>query len=195
MRLNNAPNDIGTALAILYPETAPGPGEQDDAILDDERFFVAERRAKTARMYQQKRTMRQISAELKVSLGTVHSDIQAVLNGWRQFARQSVADLIVLELARLAHREADIEVEWEKSKGDLTETATGRRTNTSGTFDTAAVKKRQRNGDPRLAALLLKCWEMRCKLLGLLRPEDFASKGNVLPPTKFVAGIDPVDAV
>lgn len=195
MTLNKAPADVGVTLAILWPETAPNLDEPEDGILDEERLIVAERRAKSARLYQQKKTMRTIAAELKVSLGTVHRDIQAVLQGWRRFARQQVADLIVMELARLAHREADIEIEWEKSKGDLTETATGRRTNQSGSFDTAAVKKRQRCGNPQLAQLLLKCWEMRCKLLGLLRPEDFAAKGNILPPTKFVAGIDPVDAV
>jgi len=195
MASNNGNEDYGATLALLWPETASAPGEAADHNLDNERFLVAERRAKSARLYQQKKTMRQIAAELKVSLQTVHADIHAVLEGWKLYARQNMAQLIVSEIARLAHREADIEIEWERSKGSYTEdnAQTGSRGQNS--FSQASRKTRQRYGDPRLAALLLKCWEMRCKLLGMLKPDDLSSRGDTLPPVKLVAGIDPVELV
>lgn len=195
MRTNKTPEDIGTTLALLWPEAAPAPGEEGDAILDAERMIVAERRAKTARLYYGRKTMREIAAELKIGLATVHDDIHTVLEGWARYARQNLAMLVVNELARLNELERDITVEWEKSKGEVVETSTGRRTGGSGGGqDTAAVKKKQRYGDPRLAALLLKCWESRCKLLKLLTPDDMKGNDN-LPPVKFVAGLDPVEAV
>lgn len=195
MAVNNGSEDYGTTLALLWPETAPAPGESADRNLDDERFTISERRAKAARLYQQKKTMRQIAAELKVSLRTVHTDIHAVLEGWKLYARQHIAELIVMELSRLAHRESDIEIEWERSKGSYTEdnAQTGSRGQNS--FSQASRKTRQRYGDPRLAALLLKCWEMRCKLLGMLKPEDISARADSLPPVKLVAGIDPVELV
>lgn len=195
MRPNKTPEDIGTTLALLWPEAAPAPGEEGDTILDAERLIVAERRAKTARLYYARKTMRDIAAELKIGLATVHDDIHTVLAGWARYAKQNVAMLVVNELARLNHIERDIEIEWEKSKGEVVETATGRRSNSTGSHDTAAVKKKQRYGDPRLAALLLKCWENRCKLLKLLNQDDLKGNGDNLPPVKFVAGLDPVEAV
>jgi len=55
------------------------------------------------------------------------------------------------------------------------------------------VEKKQKYGDPRLHGLPVKRWENRCKLLGLLKPEDF--RKTDLPPVKLVAGIDPSEAV
>lgn len=195
MASNNNSEDYGATLALLWPETASAPGEAVDSNLDNERFVVAERRAKAARLYQSKKTMRQIAAELKVSLNTVHLDIHAVLEGWKLYARQNMAQLIVSEIARLAHREADIEIEWERSKVSYSEDNAQTGTRGSNTFNQASRKTRQRYGDPRLAALLLKCWEMRCKLLGMLRPEDLQNRGDSLPPVKLVAGFDPMEAV
>ena len=195
MAVNKDSEDYGTNLALLWPETAPAPGESADLNLDDERFIMAERRAKAARLYQQKKTMRQIAAELKVSLRTVHTDIHAVLAGWKLYARQNIAELIVSELARLANREADIEIEWERSKTSYSEDNAQTGTRGSNAFNQASRKTRQRYGDPRLAALLLKCWEMRCKLLGMLKPDDLSSRSDSLPPVKLIAGINPVDLV
>lgn len=195
MASNTESEDYGTTLALLWPETAPAPGEQADRNLDNERFLIAERRAKAASLYHAKKSMREISAQLKVSLQTVHADIHAVLDGWKRFARQNMAELIVRELARLAHREMDIEIEWERSKTSYSEDSAQAGTRGQNQFGQTSRKTRQRFGDPRLAALLLKCAEMRYRLLGILKPEDISARGDSLPPVKLIAGTNPVEMV
>jgi len=187
-------SDIAVSLAVLWPETNPADDEEG-SYLDNERLIIAERRKKASELYLAKWSMRKIADELKVSLRTVQRDIHAVLDGWEKYTKQNYSRLIVNELARLAHRESDIEIEWEKSKGEVTETSTGKRRVNGNTHDTAAVKKKQRYGDPRLAQLLLRCWELRCKLLKLLTAEDVLQKDKVIQGVKLVAGIAPGELV
>jgi len=191
------PNSNALSIALLYPSAAAAPGESEDAYLDNERMLIAERRAQAARMYCGHRTMREIAAELKVSLGTIHSDLQAVLNGIRQHVKQHATELLCQEILKLNEFESDVTREWERSKGEYVETTQGKRND--GTprkvFGMAQTKRKQRSGDAKLAALILKCREMRFKLLGLLNVEDILKKGDTMPPVKFVAGLDPVEAV
>lgn len=177
-------------LSFFFPEVT----EDEARYLDGETAAIMHRRTRVMAMYRRGRSMTAIRDELKCSLGTVHRDIHTVLEGYRRIAARSAQEHVADQLQRLASREADIEAEWEKSKGEQVETTTGRRGTSGGSYDQAAVKKRQRYGDPRLAALLLGCWDRRCKLLGLLRPEDFRGKDGT-PPVKLVAGLDPVEQV
>lgn len=179
-------------LSFFFPEITP-----DEArCIDSETVVIMERRVRVMALYRRGRTMKAIADEVRCSLGTVHGDIHAVLEGYKRMSGRDAAAHVADSLQRLAAREADIEGEWEKSKGESVETYTGRRgVKGGGSSDEAKVKKKQRYGDPRLAALLLGCWDRRCRLLGLLKSDDFRASRDALPPVKYVAGVDPVELV
>lgn len=151
-------------LSLFFPEIAPGEART----LDGETAKIAERRARVMHGYRRGLGMGTIAQQVGCSLGTVHHDLHAVLEGYRRIAARSAAEHLADALQRLNHRELDIQGEWEKSKGESVEAHTSRRTVGQSQTDHATVKKRQRYGDPRLAALLMGCWDRRCKLLGLL---------------------------
>jgi len=175
--------------AAFWPEITPDEGET----LDNETLTIADRRVRVAAAYCARKSMRTIATELKCSFGTVQGDLKAVFEGWKRMAVRSMAEQIADALMRLTERETDIEREWEKSKGSRTETHS-EQTGGDRPSSKAKVRKREGYGDPRLAALLIQCWDRRCKLLGLLRPEDFR-KIDALPPVKYVAGLDPAEVV
>ena len=172
-------------LGLLFPEVT----DEEGRTLDNETLLIAERRIRVIARYRRRESMRQISIAEKCSFGTVRNDIHVILENYKRIAARSAQEHIADQLQRLADREADIEAEWEKSKGERIETHAEQRNGSS----TAKLKKKQAYGDPRLAMILLQCWDRRCKLLGLLQPGDFGKDG--LPPVKMVAGLDPVEAV
>lgn len=169
--------------------------EEEAKTLDNETVIIMERRARVMSLYRSGRTMRDITTEVKVSLRTIHKDIHFVFDGYKRIAARNAAEHIADALQRLTSREIDIEQEWEKSKGEYVETVSGRRAQGQEASDMASVKKRQRYGDPRLATLLLQCWDRRCKLLGLLSGDDLKALASTLPPVKMVKGINPAELV
>src|SRR5262245_46900000 len=143
-------------LSFFFPEVT----EEEARYLDGETATIMERRARVMSLYRRGRTMRAIKDEVGCALGTVQRDIHIVLEGYKRLANRNADEHLADALQRLSAREADIETEWEKSKGEKVETYTGRRSKgkpgkdqTDGT-DEARVRKTQRYGDPRLAALL-----------------------------------------
>lgn len=172
--------------ADYFPEITPEEGKT----LDAETFRIAERRLSVVRLYRRGLSMRAIAEQVKCSPGTVHADIHAVLEGVKRQADRTARDHLADMLQRLADREMQIETDLERSRGEQVETVGGRRVLVSGNVDTTSVKRRTKYGDPRLHALLLKCWELRAKLLGLLKNAD-ADPGQV--PVKLVSGIDPME--
>ena len=173
-------------LSFFFPEVTEGEAR----ILDRETLRIMQRRVRVIGLYRQRMTMMAIAEEVGCSYGTVHSDMHTVLEGYKRIAAHNVQDHLADQLQRLAAREADIEAEWEKSKGDRVETFAEQRS--SG--NTAKLKKKQAYGDPRLAHILLQCWDRRCRLLGLLEAGDVRGRDG-LPPVKLVAGLDPLEVV
>src|SRR5262245_10120261 len=170
-------------LSFFFPEVT----EEEARYLDGETATIMERRARIMAMYRRVRTVREVRDEVGCALGTVQRDIHIVLEGYKRLANRNADEHLADALQRLSAREADIEAEWEKSKWEKVETYTGRRSKgkNSGTdTDEARVRKTQRYGDPRLAALLMQCWDRRCRLLGLLKAEDMTAIR--IPPTKVV---------
>jgi hypothetical protein len=179
-----------TPLSSLFPEIT----EEEAHLLDGETAMIAERRSYIMTLYRRRMSMRAIAELAKCSLGTVHRDIHVVLEGYKRIAARAAKDHIADMLQRLAHREAQIEEDLDRSRGEFQETSTSRRSTANGTQDQAVVKKRTKYGDPRLHALLQGYWDRRCKLLALLNPADFG-KGD-LPPVKIISGgIDPAELV
>lgn len=164
------PPDV-TPLSFFFPEVT----DEEATYIDGGTVAIMERRSKVMARYRRGGTIRGIAEELKCSIGTVHHDIHTVLQGYRRIAQRTAAEHVADQLQRLAAREADIEGEWEKSKGEQVETMSGKGKGSKDVpaADEVKTKKKQRYGDPRLAALLIGIWDRRCKLLGLMRPEDF----------------------
>lgn len=176
------------SVADLFPEVTP----EEARYLDHETLIVAERRLKVARLYRRGRSMKDIAAELKVNGTTITHDLQVILDGIRRQAARTMGEHIADALHRLAHREAELEDDLDRSRGELVEQSAGRRAAGGTSYDTTTVKKKQRYGDPRLHALLVKCWENRCRLLGLLKDQS-QDPGKV--PVKLVSGINPEELV
>jgi len=177
-------------LRLLWPESAPETAQS----VDQESAAMAERRARVFRLYARGKTMRQVAEEAGTSLATVCRDVNHVLDAYRLAALQDAHHHVARELARLAAIEAELWDAWERSKGEATETTTARRGGASGEAGESRTRRRQRDGDPRVMRLVLGCWERRCRLLGLLRAEDFKDTG-AMPPVKLVAGLDPAELV
>lgn len=162
------PDHPGGAAQPSAADFFPGVTPAESQTLDRETCRIEERRLRVMALYRSGLGMAAIAERSGCSLATCYRDVQAVLEGYRRIAARSAAEHLADALQRLNHRELDIQGEWEKSKGESVEAHTSRRTANGGQTDHATVKKRQRYGDPRLAALLMGCWDRRCKLLGLL---------------------------
>jgi len=197
MSAASLPTDPAVRFTPEYFWPALTEGECDP--LDNESFLIAERRTRVAAAYCRGLSMREVAKEVStteksISFSTVRDDLQAVFRGWQKVAIRSRGEQIARELMLLAHREADIEREWEKSKGERVEQYAERREGKTPSTGTK-LKKIQGVGDPRLAALLLQCWDRRCRLLGLLEAADLRKNPEVAPTAKLIAGVDPVEAV
>lgn len=189
------------AIRILWPEVAP---EEQDAI-DPETALIAEQKAKIFRLYTRGMSCRAVAEELarEYSKGgqveprhysTISRYIREIHDNYRLIALQDAAIHIASQLAKLDLMEKELWLAWDRSTGELVETTTGRRQTSSNSFDSAVVKKKQREGNPKIMALIQGCWDRRSKLTGIMNEKDFNSMTG-LPPVKMVAGIDPLEAV
>lgn len=192
---------VPPGIRILWPEVVP----EDQDRLDHESAVMAERKAKVFRLFTRGMSCRAIADYLASEsnsskaveprhYSTISRYVKEIFDNYRLISLQDAASHTAQALAKLDVMESELWAAWDRSKGEFIETTTGRRTTAAGSNDIAAVKKKQRNGEPKIMTLIQGVWDRRCKLLGLLKTDDFRAM-NGLPPVKFVAGIDPVDAV
>jgi hypothetical protein len=178
-----------TPLSFFFPTITDDEAQK----IDGESVRIMERRTRVMDLYRRGRSMDTIRKELGCSLGTVHADLHAVLDGYRKIAARSAQEHIAAMIQLLVHREAQIEADLDRSRGSSQERITSRRDGGTGQTGSATIKTRTKYGDPRLHALLQGYWDRRCKLFGLLKLDDAR---NQTPPTvKLVAGIDPQELV
>jgi hypothetical protein len=80
-------------------------------------YVIAARRAKVASLLLSGRKQREIAAALKVSLGTVNADLQAILQEWQKTQLHAVDTAKVLDLKRI---DAALKSIWSKvTNGEL----------------------------------------------------------------------------
>lgn len=175
---------------FFFPTITP----EEAKTLDSETVAIADRRTRVMHLYRERKSMRAIAEELGLKLTTVHRDINAVMDGYHRMTAKNVKDHIAEMLSQLAHREYQIELAWAKSMGEVVETSATKRKTSNGDHDTTAIKKKHLTGNPNYSAQLLKCWEYRARLLGLLRKDDIDA-ANASAQTKLVAGMIPEDEV
>lgn len=112
------------------------------------------------------------------SLGTVHKDVQRLINEWREYRLEDTDDKITAELARIDLVIKEAWAAWEKSKEDYekrstTAMFTPKKDKQGVKITMESVKQFQNEamercyGNPKYLDIILKAMEQRCKLLGL----------------------------
>nr|DAN49774.1 MAG TPA: hypothetical protein [Caudoviricetes sp.] len=163
-----------------------------------------------AQLYKRGFTIRAIKAELMkrfdlkaLSTATIHRDIQALLNEWRESRLANIDDALQLELTRIDDIVKELWEQWEKSKEDYTRTQRKRKgaptknntansedgsvndttNNEGGSIKTFSIEEQTQQviglGNPAYIAEIRQQLSERRKLLGLYAPEKRDIKGDV----------------
>nr|DAK10594.1 MAG TPA: hypothetical protein [Caudoviricetes sp.] len=152
-----------------------------------------------AQLYKRGFTIRAIKAELMkrfdlkaLSTATIHRDIQALLNEWRESRLANIDDALQLELTRIDDIVKELWEQWEKSKEDYTRTQRKRKgapaknnttSNEDGSIKTFSIEEQTQQviglGNPAYIAEIRQQLSERRKLLGLYAPEKRDIKGDV----------------
>lgn len=163
-----------------------------------------------AQLYKRGFTVRAIKAELMkrfdlkaLSTATIHRDIQALLNEWRESRLANIDDALQLELTRIDDIVKELWEQWEKSKEDYTRTQRKRKgaptknntansedgsvndttNNEGGSIKTFSIEEQTQQviglGNPAYIAEIRQQLSERRKLLGLYAPEKRDLTGEV----------------
>ena len=152
-----------------------------------------------AQLYKRGFTVRAIKAELMkrfdlkaLSTATIHRDIQALLNEWRESRLANIDDALQLELSRIDDIVKELWEQWEKSKEDYTRTQRKRKgaptknntaNNEDGSIKTFSIEEQTQQviglGNPAYIAEIRQQLSERRKLLGLYAPEKRDLTGDV----------------
>lgn len=129
-----------------------------------------ERRERVSRLYLRGLSQERIASEVGASQATVSRDLTAVQAAWQQSALVDIDEARARELARIDELERTYWAEYEASKEERVITSTER---TEGKLQQskAAVRKEQRQGDPRYLSGVQWCIERRCAILGIDAPK------------------------
>jgi hypothetical protein len=137
-------------------------------------------------------SMRKIAAELGVSVWTVHNDLAVVRKVWREEMAAEYEIWKDRELERIDKLELAAWDGWQRSLQDAVKISermvpVGNGSERVGVEQTMETKGQA--GDPSFLAVIAKCIEQRCKILGLYAPvrKDVTQNGVSV---KYVIGID-----
>lgn len=113
-------------------------------------------------------TQTEIANHLDMAQGHISRIIKKVRNEWREQRVSDMDDLVNLELKKLDKLEREAWSAWERSQKPAQEAETV----TKDGADLPTKKKiKGQSGDPRHLAVVAKCIERRCELLGLDAPK------------------------
>ncbi len=150
-----------------------------------------------AKLYRRGYSIRKIRAEVmkrldlpSLSTKTVHSDIQYLLQEWRDDRLKDMNDALQLELERIDDTCRELWEQWEKSKSDYTKVTNKRkgapqRDQQSGqsSIRTYSIEETSQNavglGNPAYISEIRNQLAERRKLLGLYAPEKKAVTGEI----------------
>lgn len=140
--------------------------------------IATERIANVNRLYAQGLPQTTIAKRLGISQHTVCEDIKTGREIWLATVKENRQSLVAAELEKLNAIEYEAFDQWNKSTKpaieERTEEESGTAQNPTGKTKRAKTK-RGRIGDSRLLAIIVKCIERRCALLGLDAPPQTAS--------------------
>lgn len=149
---------------------------------------VAKRSVEVVDRYAQGQSMWHIARTMCIPFPTVHRDILTARKNWKDKNILRIEAIKEKELDKIDQIEARAVASYELSLRESSETITGRTTGDHPS-EMARITKKQQAGEATFLMVLLKCVEMRCKVLGLFAPRqaDITSAGQTI---KIVAGID-----
>lgn len=143
-------------------------------------------------LYKKGYTRRKIQDEVKkrldlksYAIGSVHNDIQLLLQEWREENVRNVDELVTLELRRIDECVKQLWNEWEKSKTTTTERTIKLKGKPQGSENvkTTATEKTEKEvkgiGDVAYIVEIRRQLEERRKLLGLYAPEKRIVSGEM----------------
>jgi hypothetical protein len=79
---------------------------------------VAERRQLVAALLVQRVPLREIASSVGAAVGTVHSDVAAIRDEWRESALRDIGDYVIDELATLENDEYRLRMRYQSAVGD-----------------------------------------------------------------------------
>ncbi len=129
-----------------------------------------ERRERVAQLYLRGLSQQRIADEIGASQATVSRDLTAVQKAWQESALIDIDAAKARELARIDELERTYWEEYEASKEERLITST-ERIEGKEQRQKAAVRKEQRQGDPRYLSGIQWCIERRCAILGIDAPK------------------------
>jgi hypothetical protein len=137
-------------------------------------------RQRIADLRLQGHTIAQIVKATRLSESTVHRELRALADEWRESAADSINEHRVRELARLEIIERDAWAEWDRSRKNYAKEVTERLKGAGekGDFETGPkVVRREtggRIGEAKFLQIILNAQDARRKLLGLDAPTKMA---------------------
>lgn len=153
---------------------------------------VEARRAQVARLYLKGQSLREIAVRFDVSHVSVFNDLEAIRASWKATRETALDQWTAEQLAKLDAVEAAAWEGWDASRRDtvtkLDETTgeppmligAGPVIVFGGELKTKTSERRQSNaGDPTFLAVVERCIERRCKLLGIDAPSALTISGQV----------------
>lgn len=131
---------------------------------DHEQFEITRRQERVADLYLQGFTQKQIAVRLVVHQSTISRDLAHVRAEWKASRIRDFDELQTIEIEKIDRVEREAWAAWERSKLDLR-----KRSKTTGEDGGAVIKREviRRDGDPRFLAIVERCIERRCALMGL----------------------------
>jgi hypothetical protein len=167
-----------------WGESMALPGN-DEAIRD-------QRRERVARLYVAGKSQRAIALIVGVSQPTISNDLEEVRKQWLSDAKMNFAERQAKELAKIDAVEAEAWEAWDRSKAEETGEPIPAFEGEPGEEPQAGGKKIRARfqdfpGRERFLALVLRCVETRCKMLGLNAPDALNLTGEV----RKILALDP----
>jgi hypothetical protein len=158
---------------------------------NEEALRVLSRRAKVARLVltgvtNQYEIAERLGLDRIKGQPTVSRDLAAIKAEWKLAAVQALDEAKGREIARLEAVEAELWAAWERSKEERQSTRTRRRAGGQQMTDEAEVSREKRDGNPKFLDAILRCIELRCRILGILQQEAIGSTTVVT----VVGGVD-----
>jgi len=133
-------------------------------------------------LYLAGRTQYQISLLVHVTPQQVSQDLKRIREQWRATALLNVDEKVDLELAKADQVEHEAWVAWDYSIGQHTVVM-----DREGNDGSARVTRTEESaGDPRFLETILKCIDIRCRILGLYSPTSIKVNNGNQPTMELI---------
>jgi hypothetical protein len=136
---------------------------------------IAERSVKVAELWLKGHSVGKIAESCELSVKNVRSLITKARALWLERRNIALTDAIAEQLKRIDLTEATAWEDYAKSRNEIVERSTER--GPAGIKTTRKV--RERTADARFLDVVIKCVDMRCKLLGIYKPPEERSEMEV----------------